>query len=304
MAKKQKMRNFLVALFFSLLLLSTFINPSDYQKTFQATLFLWVKYVIPSLVPLYIVGNILAAYPFLSFFFYPLFKNLFHFESQKSCSLFLLSFIIGQPSITLLIKQAFDKETVSIREANRLMRFTSHLSPLFIIAMVSGKPFLARTGYLIVLSQVFASCLLAFLSKGTSKKMSSIPLETEVGFSYLIEECPLLLLKILMIMIIVSLLRFSGLTFLPGFGKILFGRYLLDLFEITTGLASIIKYPLQLPVLTALIGFTISLSGLCIIFQTLYAVKKTSLKLASYLFFRLIHGLISGAVCLVCELLL
>ena len=42
MAKKQKMRNFLVALFFSLLLLSTFINPSDYQKTFQATLFLWV----------------------------------------------------------------------------------------------------------------------------------------------------------------------------------------------------------------------------------------------------------------------
>jgi nucleoside recognition membrane protein YjiH len=88
MAKKQKMRNFLVALFFSLLLLSTFINPSDYQKTFQATLFLWVKYVIPSLVPLYIVGNILAAYPFLSFFFIPFSKTFFILKAKKAVPCF------------------------------------------------------------------------------------------------------------------------------------------------------------------------------------------------------------------------
>ncbi|HHU24370.1 MAG: hypothetical protein PHG08_06835 [Bacilli bacterium] len=299
MAKKQKLRNFIVALFFSLIIISTLTHQLDYQKTFHNTLFLWVKYIIPSLVPLYIVGNILAAYPFLSFFIYPLFKNIFNFESEKSCSLFLLSFIIGQPTITLLIKQALTEQAISNNEANRLMRFTSHLSPLFIIAIASSGPFPERTGYLLVASQIFASCLLAVFSRGSKIKLTSRPLETDISFSYLIEECPLLLLKILMIMIIVSLLRFPFFVFFTRINDYLVGKYLLDLFEITTGLASLIKYPLTLTLLTALVSFTISLSGLCIIFQTIYAMKKTSLKLASYVYFRIIHGLISGAVCLV-----
>lgn len=299
------MQKIIIPFLLLILLTVLLIYPSFNRAMMETSLHLWVVVIIPSFIPMYMIASLLNNYPFISKLLYPLLKKPMHFENQKACSLFLLSIICGEPSSTYLINQAISDKAISLKEGNRLMRFSTFLSPLFIINICSLTSFTTPyLPYIIILSQILSSCLIAFFSIKTSYVITNQPKEKQ-KIDNIIEDAPYLLLNILMIIILTNMLKMPIQLLLKNLQiKSLYLTFLIDSFEITTGLSSIIHYEINELTKIFLMNFLLSFTGLCIIFQVRFQIKKTKLNFTNFLSFRIIHGLASGIISFVIILLI
>lgn len=294
------MHKVITSVFLLLTLSLLLIYPSFNRAMMETALNLWVVVIIPSFIPMYILASFLNNYPLISKLTYPFLRKIMHFENQKACSLFLLSLLCGQPTVTILIQKAINQNVLSIQEGNRLMRFTSLLSPLFIINMCALSSFKFKyIAYLIIFCQVLASITIAFFSKKTFRFSIVTISNQKISIDNIIDEVPHILLNILMTIILTSFLKMPFQILITKFNiNNLITNFILDCFEITTGLYNIIHYQINELLKIFLINFLLSFTGLCILIQVKQTIKKTRLNFANYIFYRIIHGLLSGIFCL------
>lgn len=280
---------------FSFLIYTLFVflwYPNLSKELIYDILELWLTKVLVSLLPFYLLSNLLLQYPFISKLLYPVLKKIFHFENQKSCSLFLISFITGNPTSSILVINSVKKEEISISEGNRLLRCTVLSSPLFTITMT------APYGWYVYLSEIIVSCLFMIFSyskKGESKDFTK---KSKFSIFDLAEQTPSIMLEILASMLVIGLLKLPIVQLLSSFnlGNNIMVQYPLDLIELTTGLNNISKYNIE-PLLKVFLScFLLSFGGVTIIIQVLSQIKKTSLSKTSLIISRILHGFCTMAV--------
>lgn len=286
----------------SLFLLSclvTFLVFPDYTKTtITEVLTLWLTKVLVSLVPFYLVSNLLVQFPFVSKILYFPLNKIMHFENQKACSLFLLSFITGNPTSSFLIITSID-QGISKQEGMRLLKGAVLNSPLFTIVMMP-KPY----GYLVYFIQVFVSIFLYIINKPKQEIALAQANKTNISsIITIIDNCPNVMLSILGSMLFVSTIKIplyllisKGSTIINNTIITTIFYFFLDSFELTTGLSNIMTYNVSLFVKLLLCAFLMSFGGIAINVQIMSELKKTSFQKTSLLVPRLIHGLITALI--------
>ncbi len=252
---------------------------------------LWLFKVILSIVPMYIFSMILSIYPLVSKFLYKICKFSLIFENEYAVSLFLISFLTGNPTSTILITKSLKNNNISLKQASLILNSCSYISPLFILLMLGYK-----IGLILLVSS-FLSSLILYIIKVTKFDQNKTTIKYPTFSNTIndtIETLPLVLLKILITMWLVALFKEP----FNLFDDIVF-KYPLDLFEISTGLNSIINYEINILIKIILISFIVSLNGFAIMLQVFNEIKKTRLSFKKYFKSRIIHSLFNIPISLV-----
>lgn len=284
----KRIKYYIISSFLIFSFLIFFINPSVTNNTVYECLDLWLNKVLIALVPSYLISNLLLTYPLVSkILYYPL-NKIMHFENQKACSLFLLTFISGCPTSSFLIIESTNKG-ISTEESIRLLKGACLNSPLFTITIVP-KPY----GYLIYFIQIIISSFFYIINK-PKKKQNTINLENNYDLLNIIDNCPSVMLNILSTMLFISIFKipFKSVLNLINLDNNIFFSFILDSFELTTGINNILQYHCNLKLKILLCSFMLSFGGIAIIFQIMNKIKKTSLPKTSLIMSRIIHGIIS-----------
>lgn len=278
-----------LGLFFILIfyLLFVFCFPNLMKTNIIAACLLFVEVIMPSILPMYLIGSLLTNTNFISQLFYPLLKPILHFENITSCSIYLLSIIIGNPTTTILINKAIDNGSITNNEGKRLIGFTFFMNPLFISNICPPE-----ITFPIIIGSLLSSLIIGFLSKNDYLNNCSTEIKQSVWST--LEKTPTILLNILLMMIVVSIIK-TPLTLFNHNNLVI--KYLGDLLEISTGLVSVVKYSLHPNLLIILISFLVNSNGMCLVLQTLQVASFIDVK--DFLKKRIFSSIISVIVTLV-----
>lgn len=289
-------------LFFILFFL--FIYAFVYQLNVQTVIFqtidLWFKKVIVSIIPVYIISSLIAGFPLLSCLLFKIIKKTNLFENQKALSLFLISFLTGNPTSVILITNSYKKNEITINQAKLLYSSSSFISPLFIFKMLNIK-----IALIIIISNLISSIII-YLVKAKKANLTYYFLKIDNNINNfednifnIIDNLPNILLKILSSMLIISIIR------LP-FSKIIPNNYwyfILDLLEISTGLYDISIMNISIVEQLLMANAIISLNGFAIILQVIYILKKQKLTIEPFIKGRIFTLIISTIISLILYLI-
>lgn len=282
-----KLIYFILCLFYLVFFL---LNSSFWKDTFIETCELWLYKVIVGIIPMYIISSIIITLPIFSNLLFKILKPLKLFENQKALSIFLVSFLCGNPTTSILVSKAYNNNEITLEQANHILNSSSHISFLFIILF-----FEKEISIILISSQIISTLILYLFYKNHS---SHNP--TNSTYNYLetinniIEDLPLILLKILSSMIIINLIK-------APFN--LMNNNLLNIFlsflEVTTGINHFVSLNINPFIFIILTSSILSLNGLAIILQVFNIIKKTRLSFKAFISGRFFHMLISTSTCLV-----
>ena len=274
----QKIFYILIRLFFLLILLYFISNKEYFYSSFKNTIILWFNYCLPPISISYIISVFLSDFPFISKLLYPLLKPVFNFENEKSCSIYLISFLVGNPTSSKLIIQAVDNKQISVDEGNRLLCFSSFISTIFLYSILNFNLFI-----IIFIIELLISIIISNVkTKNTTQyiiieyKYNTI-LDT---YFNIINNLPSLLLSILFSMIITNL-----------FSSLITNTYLKSLFELTIGI-KILTYNIN--IINLIFIFILIFShGLAITLQIYWIIKKSNLSFNNFIKYRLLSIFLS-----------
>lgn len=275
----QKIFYILIRLFFIFIFIYFLINKKYFYSSFKNTIIIWFNYCLAPISISYIISMFLFDFPLISKIVYPLLKTLFHFENQKSCSIFLISIIVGNPTSSKLIMHAVNNNQISIEEGNRLLCFSSFVSSIFLYSILEFELFI-----LILIIELLISFIIANIKVINNKQ--SIPVINKVNnildtYFNIINTLPTLLLSILCSMVITNL--FSNLTT---------NIYLESLFELTAGIKILLNN--NISILNLIFLFILIFShGLAIILQIYWIIKKSNLSFINFIKYRLLSTFLS-----------
>ena len=275
----QKIFYILIRLFFIFIFIYFLINKKYFYSSFKNTIIIWFNYCLAPISISYIISMFLFDFPLISKIVYPLLKTLFHFENQKSCSIFLISIIVGNPTSSKLIMHAVNNNQISIEEGNRLLCFSSFVSSIFLYSILEFELFI-----LILIIELVISFIIANIKVINNKQ--SIPVINKVNnildtYFNIINTLPTLLLSILCSMVITNL--FSNLTT---------NIYLESLFELTAGIKILLNN--NISILNLIFLFILIFShGLAIILQIYWIIKKSNLSFINFIKYRLLSIFLS-----------
>lgn len=248
----KKLGLFLISFFYLIYFLSFNIS---LKNTILDVSILFITTIMPSILPIYWLGNILLINPFLSKLIFPFLRRIIPLENETACTIYLLSIIMGNPTTTLLINENINSKVITINQGKKLMSITSFMNPLFIISICPKGLIIP-----IILGSIIASILIGLLIKKLPHYSSK---EKITYFSNVLDKTPTFLLNILMLMLLVSMIKipFKNLPF-PYI-------YLIDSLDISSGLIKVTNYPINDFWLLTFLTILINSNGICLFLQTL-----------------------------------
>lgn len=144
------------------------INPSETVNAAASGFNLWYTILIPSLVPFFIVAELIVSIGlvrFIGVILEPIMRPLFRLPGSSSLVV-VMGFTSGFPVGAILSKKLYEEKMLTANETERLVAFTNNSSPLFIIGAVGigmfGSP---ACGYLLAASHYIANLLVGFLGR-------------------------------------------------------------------------------------------------------------------------------------------
>ena len=286
-------KKFIKFIIFTFIFFSTIlflIDPVKSKQEIYNVLELWLNKVLLSLVPMYFLSNLLISYPYISKILFPILDKALHFENERSCSLFLLSIITGNPTSSILVIDSVEKKQISVEEGNRLLKCTVLSSPLFIISMVG------RFGILLIITTILVNFIL-FYKKHVVKNYLKNTTNSSNLLS-VIDRCPIVMLEILSSMLFISVIKYplNEIVNYLNINNNLIINYLIDILELTTGLDNISNYETTPLIKLLLSSFLLTSGGITILIEILSKLKKTSLSKTSFIINRILHAILTTII--------
>lgn len=286
----KKIINIIIFIYSLFNLIYIFLNTDKWQMTSIYTIELWLYKVVLSIVPIYLLTSLLLVIKPINHFIYQIIKKYKLFENEKAFSLFIISYLTGNPTSCILIKKALNNNEISYEQANKLFRCCSHVSFLFVIMIFNNY-----IGIILIISQILTTLFL-YLFKTKFHEYSFFDNSINIldTVNNIIEDLPMILLKILISMLIISIIRLP-LDNLNNNGI----SFFLNFFEVTIGINNIIKSDNNIFYIILFSSILLSANGLCILLQIYNVIKKTKLNIRSFLVTRIYHIIISSIISLV-----
>lgn len=260
------------------------------KEAISETCELFLKVVLPSVIPSYFFGNMLQA----GSIFINRFKKLFFFfPLENGLVIYLISFICGFPTTVYLINDLIKSNQLTQDEANILIKSCGMTSPIFIFLIFNKGNFPIFFPLFLIISNLIYYFIIGIYYKFNYQKKPYIKTSYKFDFFNIINNIPNILLSIFTIMIIVNLL-------LTPFKTLNFNIYITDFLELTTGTNNILNYHLNIKLKAILLAFLITTGGIGIILQSLNALKKemetSYISPISFVINRLICGIVTTTI--------
>lgn len=149
----------LIVLFFAITMI---IFPDQTYEASIRGLTLWTEIVFPSLLPFFIIAELLLAFGvvrLIGILLEPLMRPLFNLPGAGGVAI-AMGLVSGYPSGAKIATRLYEEKAISTIEAERLIAFTNASNPLFIFGAVAIGFFHNPTlGWLIAISHYGASLL-------------------------------------------------------------------------------------------------------------------------------------------------
>ena len=285
--------SFFILLFFSIML----FFPSKILYAATNGLLLWFQILIPSLLPFFIITNLLIQSNTISYivkFFGPIFQKLYRVSPHGSFAV-LCGFLCGYPLGAKVTADLVKQKQISVKEGNYLLSFCNNTSPAFISSYIVLKQLkepdlLIPSLFILYISPTICSFLFYRFHKAFR---SSLPAATSkslrLHFGMLddsimnaFETITKIGGYIILFSILFEILRETPLyLFLP-------------LLEITNGITYLTTLPLRFVWLYVYTMGLTSFGGLCAIAQTYSVIQGSNLSLSAYIIEKLITALVTS----------
>ncbi len=246
--------------------------------------------IVPSLLPLLIIFNLTiktGAGTVIEKLFSPVTEKIFRLPKSTSSSI-IFGLIGGYPTGAILTNTLYDNGDIDNETAKRLLRFNVNGGIGFIITAVGTVMLKSeKAGLILFISTTISSLLIAFISSFRYDKIKhsdisyiSIPIGEALNESVEVS--------------IKSVLNISAyIIFFSALNEMIsFPQRIMPFVEITNGIVNNHKL-FSLPEIAFLLAF----AGFCIHFQLLTIIKKIEMKYFDFLFWRIIHALLSFLIC-------
>lgn len=314
-----------------IVLIGIISNPSLSLNSAAQGVSTWFNILLPSLLPFFIISEILIGLGFVDFIgklLGPLMKPLFNVSGEGAFPL-SMSIISGYPVGAKLTSRLREKKMITKEEGDRLICFSSTSGPPFMLGAVavgmlnnpSIAPLILLPHYLSILLLGF---VLSFFTKGDKKRLNEKDkkifneikvsyndfLSTKKSIGSLISKSikesmdTILLIGGLVIFYSVFVEILFSMKFVDNFislldhviplDKSLIKAMITGIFEITIGCKSIALSSSNLIVKIILINFIIGWSGFSIHSQVISFLNKTDLNSGLYILSKFIHGIFAS----------
>ncbi len=262
---------------------------------------MWIKTLVPSLFPFFIISDILINYNII--FYIPkklttFFKKIFK-VNDASIIIFFLSILSGFPSNARNTKMLYDKKMISKEEASHILMFSSFSNPLFILGTLSIF-FLnnKKLGIMILLAHYFSNFIIGIVLKPKYefKNMSNINIKnTNLNFGLIFTKAIknaidslLLILGVLTCFLITSTIILKIIPLNDNFRVLLKSGL-----EITMGLQELSLLKISDLAKVMLSASILSFGGLSIMMQVIAQISDTDISIKPYIIGRIYQMIIS-----------
>lgn len=134
------MKNKIIQILIIIIFLSLIFNSIIVTDELKNALNIFFTILFPSIFPFFLISDLLIEYNFvytLNRIFNKVTKKLFH-SSNASSFIIIMSMLSGFPSGSKYIKSLYDKNLLSLNEANYLITFTHFANPLFVFTVTQN----------------------------------------------------------------------------------------------------------------------------------------------------------------------
>lgn len=306
------------------LLILLIIYPSSSLKAAKDGINLWLFVVVPSLLPFFIINDMLASLKVpenIGTLFSPVAKKLFN-TSGYGAYAFIMSIFSGYPSGARIVSTLIEDKKITHLEAEKILTFSSTSGPLFIIGAV-GSGMLSNTiaGYILFISHIIGSILNGVFSRFFFKKTPDIKPNTSSfglnnfkesfitkGISSSLVTCGYIGGYIILFCVVIELIRNihffdfvkNLLLSLNIFSGELVSNFIIlceSIIEVSNGSKIIASSELVFSNKLILLSFLIAFSGLGVVGQVSGILSKFKLNMKKYVLFKFTHGIFSSVVC-------
>ncbi|MEG0689634.1 MAG: hypothetical protein RR437_00145 [Clostridium sp.] len=319
----RKYRSLGAMLLLMLLLILILINPSISIKAAKDGVNLWLFIVIPSLLPFFIINDMLTSLKVpenIGILFSPIARRLFK-TSGYGAYAFIMSIFAGYPSGARIVASLYEEGKITKKEGEKILTFSSTSGPLFIIGAVgSGMMLSPSAGYIIFIAHILGAIINGIfsnlfykrppknisLSKFGLNKINDDIISKGIksslvtcGFigGYIVLFCVIVALldEIKLFTYISSLIESVGVFSSTTINNIVL--LLESIVEVSNGSNIISSSSTDFESKLILLSFLIAFSGLAVIGQVSSILSKHKFNMKTYLVFKITHGIFSSFVC-------
>lgn len=334
-SKAEDNKDFL-KLFFLLIIITILIkvvlNPALSLNSAKDGILIWLNILLPSLLPFFIISEILIGFGFVDFIgklLKPLMKPLFNVPGEGAFPI-AMSMLSGYPVGAKLTSRLREKKLITKAEGNRLICFSSTSGPLFMLGAVSiGMLGDSKLIPLIIIPHYLSILVIGLFIGSINSKDRSIKIENkernlwqEIQNTYLswlktkksigslitnsVKESMDSILIIGGLVIFYSVLVetlfninlvqkfFINISNLLSIDSQLLKGVIVGFFEMTTGCKNIAEANINLMYKILAINFVIGWSGISVHSQALSFINTTDLNGKLYIISKFFHGLLSS----------
>lgn len=267
-------------------------------------LLLWFQIVLPTLLPFFIITNLLIYTNFVAYisrFCSPILQRLFSVSANGSFAV-LAGFLCGYPVGAKVTAELVKTNRISAAEGNYLLSFCNNTSPAFITSYViiqnlKAESMLIPTLAILYLSPILCSFLFRKYWHIQLKTVYTKQVQNKKSyFSFeIFDDCIMDAFE--------SITKVGGyiilFSILFSLGSQLPFTHILPFLEITNGIPFILKHVINYKAAYILILALTSFGGICAIAQTKTMLAGTKLSIAAYTIEKLITATVTSLLAFV-----
>ena len=300
---KKKLFNFFVILSCTFIIIYCIIYKSLIFETIYFSMETWIKNIVPSLFPFFIISDILINYNII--YFIP--KRIKDFckviwgITDNMLMILLLSMLSGFPSNARNTRILYDTGKISLDEANHILIFSHFSNPIFILTTVGVFFFKnEKLGIIILISHYISNFILGIFFRNkfkhvdngqgnTNKVMNIGSVFVEAvkrGIDTILMICGIVVMFLMLASIVINLFNFNSYN----------AMIIKGLFEITIGVEALGYTGLSSTFKAVIASMFLAFGGLSVHMQVVSQITDTKISYHYFFMGRLLQMIISGGI--------
>ena len=265
---------------------------------------IWVKNLVPTLFPFFVISDILIHYRFTDYIpmlFKRICKYLFNI-TDNMITILLLSIISGFPSNARNTRTLYDNGEINLDEANHILLFSHFSNPLFILTTVAIFFFNnEKIGFVLLFSHYLSNILLGIIFRSYFKHDNNT-LKNNKNNKLFIGNILILAIKrsidtILLICGIVTIFLLLSSIINNVFSFSLYNSMLVKgILEITIGIEALSSLNISLTYKAVIASCFLAFGGLSVHMQVMSQLVDTKINYKYFFIGRLYQTILSGLI--------
>ena len=294
-------KNLLIIIILLFIFFEILFNKLIIINTVMESLNIWVKAIIPSLFPFFVISDLLITYNFIDYIPNKIKKYICRLLniSDSALSILILSMVSGFPSNGRNTHNLYNKGKISKEEASYILMYTHFSSPVFILTTCSLIYLRSeKLGIILLLSHYLSNVIIGILFRNINNpSLDNFTIKEHKSQNFTINliksirssiDSLLLILGILTVFLIISSLIINIIH-----SNLYTSAIIRSILEMTLGLKYIANLNISMMHKVILFSAILSFGGLSVHMQVMAQIVEDKISCKYYLIGRIFQVLFS-----------